>query len=211
MSGMNGMGGTLDAALAQAVVHDIKNALGLLEAELDTLARAGLAQVVPAHERCARLRQRLLEFLLLSQPEAQAAARIEPRAVEDVLLEAAADFVMPAHGRLRLEVALEPSAPVLWCLDERLVNLALHAALANAVAFAARTVTLGARAEDDHLVLWVRDDGPGFDAGPTLGGSGLGTAICERVAQAHRRGARHGSVMRRNAPGGGALFELRLP
>ena len=95
----------------------------------------------------------------------------------------------------------------------------------NALRFApaGTPVEITARADAPHLVIEVRDQGPGFpeeflphaferfarpDTGRARsdGGSGLGLAIVSAVAQAH--GGRAGV---RNLPGGGAAVTLKLP
>jgi two-component system OmpR family sensor kinase len=78
--------------------------------------------------------------------------------------------------------------------------------------------------EDDSTVtLRVRDHGPGLPATSRAnlfdrfwraeggrergrGGAGLGLAIVSGVVEAH-----HGQIEAQNAPGGGALFLVRLP
>ena len=78
-------------------------------------------------------------------------------------------------------------------------------------------------APDDSVVVEVRDHGPGLPNGGTdplferfwraeagrergKAGAGLGLAIVAAIVHAH-----HGSVAAANAPGGGAVFTVRLP
>ena len=73
----------------------------------------------------------------------------------------------------------------------------------------------------DHVACWVSDEGPGMDAttrehlfdrfyqGDTSHaseGSGLGLALCKRIAELHG-----GSIEAASAPGKGSTFEVRLP
>jgi two-component system OmpR family sensor kinase len=84
-------------------------------------------------------------------------------------------------------------------------------------------VELSVRREPDHVVLEVRDHGPGLpdDIGDQVfdrfwrmeagrsrgrGGAGLGLSIVQAIVSAH-----HGEVHAANAPGGGALFRVFLP
>lgn len=107
----------------------------------------------------------------------------------------------------------------------------LEQALQNLAANAIRhmpdggTLALSARPDDDHVLVSVRDSGPGiplehlphiFDrfykadsarAGSTIrSGSGLGLSIVQAIARHHG-----GEVSAANAEGGGAIFTLRLP
>jgi signal transduction histidine kinase len=202
----------MTAPLLQAAVHDLKNALGSLENELERLVmQQQLAAVAPAHALCSRLRVRLLGFLLLSTEGGERVADAQAQHPPDFLSETAAGFVLPMRGlALTLEVA--DDSPDLAFFDARLVNLALHALLANAAQFARSRIVLGAARSGSGLVLSCDDDGLGWGvAGPTPGGSGLGTEICRRVAQAHRSGNVQGRLVLAASALGGARAELHLP
>jgi two-component system, OmpR family, sensor kinase len=103
----------------------------------------------------------------------------------------------------------------------------LRQALANLVTNAVRhtpagtPIDLSAHFEDHDAVVTVRDHGSGLDSGAldhafdrfwradtarVGAGSGLGLAIVDGIAHEHG-----GKVMAQNAPGGGAVFTLRVP
>ena len=84
-------------------------------------------------------------------------------------------------------------------------------------------MTLGAREEDDSVMIWVSDRGPGvpesakeqiFDRffridthdGRRVGGSGLGLPLVKEIARAHT-----GEVGLRSEKGAGSTFYIRLP
>jgi len=202
----------VDTKLAAAVVHDIKNALGVLEGMLGGLAEEpNRDQAVSAQEMCAGLRDRLIGFLTLYKASSQGlAARVDAMNPEDFLR--AVVRGNPA-GRPDLAVVVDPrDMPVLGFFDENLVGLALGAALQNAGRFARSRVELGCTmAATGELAFTVRDDGPGLGTQEAKPSTGLGTALCAAIAQAHRKGDRCGSVTLENHPEGGALFTLRLP
>ena len=137
--------------------------------------------------------------------------------VEDVVMRWA--DVAPRAWRLG------PVVDVVLYADETWLRAALDALLENAVQHTAEydLIELSAHGEADDVVLSVSDGGTGID--PTVleriferfaradvsrsrreGGVGLGLSIAAAIARAH-----DGSCTARNAPGGGAVFELRLP
>ena len=100
----------------------------------------------------------------------------------------------------------------------------LRNVLANAIRFApdCSEIALAWRLDGAELLITVRDHGPGIPADETerifesfvqssrtksgAGGTGLGLAICRKIMAAH-----HGRISAHNHPGGGAVFEIRLP
>lgn len=194
------------SAAAALVVHDLKNELGALEAGLAQLAlRPEAAAADTAHRQCQRLRQRLVMYLTL-YGGGELRAHCDDEAPAELITSLAA-----RHGA-RVQVH-DANAPPFWYYDRRLVAMALDAALHNALRYARSRVELGVRAEGGQLVFSVDDDGPGLNpanpANPANEHStGLGTALCDAVAKAHR-GTVH-LVNRENGSEGGARFELRL-
>jgi signal transduction histidine kinase len=202
--------------LAALVVHDLKNELGGLEALLQCLAAsptATLAQV-EAHQQCLVLRQRFVQFLTLYGRDAQLTAHAVDESPVGTLA-SAARHAARARPDLAIELAAADQAPSFWHFDPRLVRMALDAALHNACRFAQRIIRMQARQIDGFLVLSVEDDGPGLgaaasDEGPQVHNTGMGRALCDAVARAHRCGPRQGHVQLNDRPEGGARFELWL-
>lgn len=223
------------------IAHDLKNALGSLEAQLAALPSqtdlaATQAASAQAHRHCQQLRQEFVQFLTLYAAEAgELRPLCEDESPSDLLDAVARQWqARLVTQRSQVEVTAEcPLAPAFWYLDRRLVRLALDAALHNATDFARQHVWVSASTDDGWLVLRVQDDGPGLPGmvkgqaatAPTAGTSqtnphahphdsnrtGLGTALAEAVAGAHRLGERQGHLKLFNAPGGGACFEMWLP
>jgi two-component system OmpR family sensor kinase len=107
--------------------------------------------------------------------------------------------------------------------DEAHLRQALANLLSNALAHtpAGSPITVAAHLEAGRAVVQVRDHGPGLhgealahvfdrfwqeDPARAGAGAGLGLAIVAAVAEEH-----DGSVTAGNAPGGGAVFTIRLP
>lgn len=203
----------MNPALTALVVHDLKNALGHLEAGLAQLELdPSKDQARRAHQQCRELRQRFVMFLTLYGAHGQEmqAWRTDESPMD--FLQGLARRVLAPEGAVPLAVADCPQAPPVWFFDPRLVGLALEAALHNAWRFARSHITLGARRDGEHLVLWIEDDGPGLGAEDpgAAHSTGLGTELCRAVARAHGQGALAGEVKLFNAPQGGARFELWL-
>jgi signal transduction histidine kinase len=213
----------LPPALAALAVHDLKNALGSLEARLEVLEHA-LSQDAPqdappalardARQQCQQLRREALAFLTLYKGEALRAV-VEDESPAALLQTLAADARRRGVS-VDIEVCAQ-GAPPFWFLDFRLVKLALDAALDNALRHARRQVRLSAATESDGLCLTVEDDGPGVQGAAEPGPrgawqTGLGTALCRAVARAHvRPGGAQGTVTLEDRPEGGARFRLWLP
>lgn len=197
----------MDEKLTAAVVHDMKNALGVLEGQLEMLS-ATHPEIVASHDLCASLRQKLIGFLTLYKGEMT--ARVNDVSPEDFLCEVK-DLVVLPHNPPVIDVALAPNTPLIWFFDERLIQLALEAAIQNALRFARSRIVLGARREGDFLIFSVWDDGPGLGTFEEKQSTGLGTELCRTIAAAHARNGLKGHVSLENAPDSGALFEIALP
>lgn len=202
----------MDIKLAALIVHDIKNALGILEGELEVMtANPTREQAILAHGNCTALREKLIGFLTLYKASTQGLhACIEAINPEDFLRGLIRNH---ATDRPELHIDLDTCGmPVLGFFDENLVGLALEAALQNAARFACSSIRLGCMKEEGgNLVFTIRDDGPGLGTKEDKPSTGLGMELCSAIAEAHCKGSKRGSVSLSNHPAGGAVFELRLP
>lgn len=206
----------METASFALIAHDLKNALGSLEGELESLIDdPSPAMAHSAYMRCTELRRQFVQFLTVYGAAKDMQAHCEDESPTD-LLEA-----LHRSGQIRHlsipnapKVALQAAAdvPAYWYFDRRLVHMALDAAFHNASRFARQRVVLGLREENGYLVFTIDDDGPGLGAiDPSSSSTGLGTDLCHSVAHAHRSGERQGRVQLSNRPEGGARFELWLP
>lgn len=200
------------------IAHDLKNALGGLEDELSRLIDDPTPVMAQrAHLHCSELRRQFIQFLTLYGARTEGLA---PHCEDEsplALLEAL-QRVWDAKLRMddeavSIEIASPTRAPAFWYFDHRLVRLALDAAIHNAVRFAKRRVTLDVHEAEGWLVWRVLDDGEGLGADDPEHDSatGLGTALSEAVAEAHRSQGRVGRVGLRSSQDQGTEFTMALP
>ncbi|MFI6015861.1 ATP-binding protein [Streptomyces sp. NPDC051243] len=119
-------------------------------------------------------------------------------------------------------VDLDAARGIMARLDPRRLDVILANLIGNALKHGGSPVRVAVSAQDDEVVIAVRDHGPGipedvlphvFDrfykasaSRPRSEGSGLGLSIA--LENAHIHG---GEITAANSPDGGAVFTLRLP
>jgi K+-sensing histidine kinase KdpD len=208
------------------IAHDLKNALGGLEAELARLSDAPSPDGArAAHFQCQDLRQQFVQFLTLYGAEqGQLRALCEDESPGDVLASLQTRWLGRLHASgspLHIDVALpHPDTPAFAHFDRRLVYMALDAAVHNASRFARARITLSVapqmRQGHTGLRYQVDDDGPGLGHHDDLAtATGLGSALCHAVAMAHRLGAIHGhselTSLAEKGQATGCRYSLWLP
>ena len=199
-------------ALAALIVHDLKNGLGALEAQLLALQHThGEAVGGATYKHCVELRQRFVQFLALYGVDGNMRAHSADESPQDLIRLICKDQG-PLLAPLSLQAGQADQAPPYWYFDRRLVRLALEAALHNAQRYARSAISLSAQVRDGMLVFVIDDDGPGPQPPDRDDpqSTGLGTALCQAVATAHDLKGRRGFATSARRPEGGARFELGL-
>jgi len=205
---------TADAA------HELRTPLAILTARVDELADG-----VAAREMATDVRRmnRLIDQLLRAARLDAMPLRLEPALDLREVAGSAVGYLAPMAIAARRSLALESPADAVRVRGNRAaLEDALRNLIENAIAFAPEEseVLVGVSGSATDAVLSVRDSGPGVPAehreavfrrfwrGPERDrtGSGLGLAIVAETARAHG-----GGVEVDGAPGGGAVFRLRLP
>jgi two-component system cell cycle sensor histidine kinase/response regulator CckA len=217
--------------LAASVAHEINNprdyALGALRLAreavggVDDDARVKVGELVDqalsGMERVRFITRDLKSFSRADEDERR------PQDLHRAISAATKMVATRVGARAHVELALGPTATVL--ADENrlvqiFVNLVLNAADALPAGNAeGNRITLRGRLDGAHVVIEVADNGPGvpadqrarvfdpfFTTKPVGEGTGLGLFVTRNLVE-----ALGGTITLAEAPGGGALFTLRLP
>jgi K+-sensing histidine kinase KdpD len=210
--------------LYAALIHELKNDLGLLSMTIDGIPLQGEgehdAMVDAARLLCQgvvdRLQQALQIYKAIDQPIRPAIDAWSPQdAVHEIRDRAAA----LARGRIRVEAVLAPDVPEIWFFDRDLVEMALINAIHNSLAHARSTLSIETSMTEGCLALTVRDDSAGYpdhilagvaeNAAFQATGTGLGLQFSRLIAQSHDNRGRRGELRLHNEQG--AVFCLLLP
>jgi two-component system OmpR family sensor kinase len=170
----------------------------------------------------ARMGALVEDLLLLASLDELPEVRRVPVELRELAEHAADDARAMAPDR---EVSVRAPELVHVRADSDQLRQVLANLLRNAIIHtpAGSPIAITVRREPDWAVISVRDHGPGLPPGAGdqvferfwrneggrrrgPGGAGLGLAIVNAIVSAH-----HGTVAARNAPEGGAEFEVRLP
>lgn len=207
-----------------ALIHELKNNLGLLSMTLERIPR----QDDPAHDGAVdsarllcqgvvdRLRQALLIYKASNQP---ICPNIDAYSPHDLVREIRDQAASLSHGRIHVEVSLAEDVPALWFFDRDLTEMALINAIHNSLAYARSAMRIEAAMQDGHLALTVRDDSEGYpdhvlaslaaDTPYRARGTGLGLQFSRLIARSHDNQGRTGELRLFNDRG--AVFSLLLP
>lgn len=202
----------MNPTLAALVIHDLKNALGVLEEQLVTLeAEPSSVLARNARNNCTELRARFVAFLLLYGAEGELRAAVSDESPLQFVTAQVA-LAQQLNSNINTVVGACKDAPAFWYFDSRLVRLALDAALHNAWRFARSRVELSIQLDNNWMGFIIDDDGPGLGAADDEdSATGLGSELCREVAEAHINDGRRGFIRLGNRPEGGFRFELWLP
>ncbi|WP_067462396.1 sensor histidine kinase [Actinomadura macra] len=198
--------------------HELRSPIASLRTQLEVAAaHPELLDVAGLVDDVVRLQQLAADLLLLARIDAGDRPPARPVALAPLLR----DDLEHRSPRVPVEASFEDDPQVMG-VPARLAR-AMGNLLDNAVRHADHAVRLSLREEGGTAVVGVSDDGPGVPAADREriferfvrlddarsrdeGGAGLGLAIARDLVRAHG-----GDVTVGEAPGGGALFEVRLP
>lgn len=217
-------------SFSYSVAHDLRSPLKNMAALSEMLKSTAegspaLQECLPFAERIERGARQMIQLvddlLRFSQTNTRQLDR-RPANLLAIAQEAATDCV-PQERLGQVRFAIEPAAEVL--ADPPMLKVALHNLLSNAVKFSrhaeAPRIEIGHRKDGDKDIVWVKDNGVGFDAqlkdqafgvfkrlhkADQFEGTGVGLAIVQRVVTKHG-----GRAWAESAAGQGATIYLELP
>src|SRR5579859_8095144 len=218
----------LSKALLDSMSHEIKTPIAAIKSATGNLAELQDGDSQMRHEMIVEL-QEATERLNRVVSNVLEASRLEsgivhPRYTECDIRElinvtlAETEKDLSAHKVFTKIGAGLPMVSLDFVLTQQaLINLLSNCALHTPPG---TPIEIGARLEDENVVLWVADAGPGIppDSLPRIfekfyrvpnsrtGGSGLGLSLVKGFAE-----AQGGQVTVENRPDKGAVFTIRLP
>lgn len=217
-------------SFAYSVSHDLKAPLRgidgysklLLEdhaAQLDEEAQTFLHNIRLGAKHMAQLIEDLLAYSRLERRPFQV-DQVDVEALVSKILSERSDEIAQRHIEVTLNIVQRK-----LCADREGIAMVLRNLIDNALKFTARTphpqIEIGMREQQGTYILWVRDNGIGFDMSfherifeifqrlqlsEDFPGTGIGLAIVRKAAQ--RMGGR---IWAESSPGQGASFFLELP
>lgn len=211
-------------ALYAALIHELKNNLGLLSMTLDSIPM----QDEPQHDRtvndarllCESVIDRLQQALLIYKANnQQLQPTIDAYSPHDLVHELMERTVALSRGRFRIEAEIAPDVPAVWFFDRDLIEMALVNAIQNSLAYARSSIRIEASMVEGCLALAVRDDSNGYpehiltsvatNTPYRATGTGLGLQFARLIVQTHENRGRFGELRLYNDSG--AVFSLLLP
>lgn len=211
-------------ALYAALIHELKNELGLLSMTLERIPLKGDAPhddaVDSARLLCQGVVERLHQALLVYKASGHSLRPvIDAHSPHELMQHIQARAAGLTRGRFHIETTVSASVPTLWFFDRELVEMALINAIHNALTHARSTIRIEADVQAGCLSLTVRDDSAGYPAhvldpaqagaSASTTGTGLGLQFARLIAEHHDNRGRRGALQLSND--GGAVFCLLLP
>jgi len=212
-------------SFSYTVAHDLRSPLKNIQALSAHLKDLGAAEHAELSDRIHKGSARLIELVDDLLRFAQTNTRELRREAFDLraVAQECVHEQVPEGSKARVELRMDDVATVEG--DRAMLKVVLTNLLSNAIKFT-RTISdpvieIGHRDTGDDHVIWVKDNGVGFDssrADQVFGvfkrlhrndqfeGSGVGLAIVQRIL--HKHG---GTCWAESHPGEGAILYLKLP
>jgi len=215
-------------SLLSAVSHDIKTPLSsiygaattLLEEE-DRLAHRQRRELIQSiADEAERLNQLVTNLIDMTRLDEGLDIKRDWQSLEEVVISALTNTKKVLSGRV-VTTNIPGDLPLIYAdgvlMEQLFINL-----LENAAKYTPQESRIGISAvtHERKILVFVRDDGPGFPAGQEarvfekffrgktdgIRGAGLGLAICRAIVERHQ-----GTISASNSRSGGAVITIELP
>lgn len=207
---------------AGKVTHEVGNLLSNIEFFLrnmkhEALTPAGEESLLLLKNESARVKSFIRAFLQFAKrPE----LTLKRTSLDGLVGEIFTRYLEEAGARgIRMEIVWPSGLPAVDVDEKLMYHVVLNLVRNSLDAMTGPgVVTMEGSKDENHLVLAVKDTGPGIDSRTiehifepfftTKGkkGNGLGLAICKTIVEAHR-----GTIECRSTPGESTAFILKLP
>jgi signal transduction histidine kinase len=174
---------------------------------------------------CQRMDTLVKNLLTLADVEQELPrSRLEECDLKD-LIENCTNMILAVHSTAKITIIEKSPPPLLLMLDSDLFELAIMNLLDNAVKYSKTPaeVTVTLEKKDQQVIISVRDKGLGIPPedldhiferfytvnkalSRSMGGSGLGLSIVERIVEKHQ-----GRIIAESVLGEGSTFTITLP
>jgi CheY-like chemotaxis protein/nitrogen-specific signal transduction histidine kinase len=214
--------------ILSVVAHDLRNPLNvillaansLLQRQPSSSMRRPVERIVRSADRAQRMVGDLLAISALETGQFE--LEVKPVAVSNLIFAALeSQQGVAAEASLILSADLSPDLPAIEGDEERLLEV-LENLVSNAIKFTAAggSITVGASAREQSVVIWVRDSGCGIapEQMPHIfdrfwqakkkerRGIGLGLSICKGIVEAHE-----GRIWAESTKGAGTTMFFTVP
>jgi signal transduction histidine kinase/ActR/RegA family two-component response regulator len=214
--------------LLSVVAHDLRNPMnaisiaahGLLQRFEEPTARRPLERILRGVQRADRMISDLLEITAIEEGRfVITPSRVDVEAM--IYLAVESQQSLAAGASVIIGADMSPDLPRIDADEERVLEV-LENLVSNAVKFTAAggTVTIGASARHDEVLIWVKDNGSGMSPEhlPRLfdrfwqakrsdrRGIGLGLTICKAIVEGHG-----GRIWAESAVGAGTTVYFTIP
>lgn len=220
----------LKSTLLDAIAHEFKTPLTSVKAAATALLGDPAAQSLQQRELVTIIDEEA-DHLATLVTEAIHVARIEGGKVQlnrglysaGSLVSQALQHMKPLTQGREVELEIADNLPLIF-VDAELVQVAIRQLIDNALKYSppASSLTIGARATENGVIISVADLGPGIPESEQsrifekfyrrskdrhqVTGTGMGLAIARQILRAHG-----GDITVRSSPGSGSEFSLFLP
>jgi len=217
--------------LLASSIHDMKNSLGLVMHELETIGAQleddleKTSSIASLRYEASRINTSLMELLALYKIEKK---QLDIHKDETYLIELIEDS-MAAHTFLAkskgIQMDFDCDDEMIWFLDANLMRIVLNNILSNSIRYSKSKILISANIIDKQLCLQIDDDGFGYpDAmieatkhikhsiDSSSGSTGLGLYFSHEIANKHQRQDKKGSIHLKNKQKlSGGCFQIFLP